>query len=781
MPSPAPLDVVASLFDGIRPSVCDTWRGTWQAFVDEILPALVGAEASTKTALPGFVLAEVEGKRSDATCGPLTALAIDVDVVPDPDELLAECAAYTCAVYETPSSGATYGRVRVIVALAEPLPGELVPDARRAFAEALGLDPNASGVAGAQAHSQVMFAGRLAGTRERRISTFEGKVFEPPAVVPAKPRSAVGSSTRNGMRSSEADLPPPSAGAWPPAEPDLSAIEAVIPPAGQDGDRHRLVRALGGWLARRGFQPPSIARAVGRLPSARPSERAAQALDAANAAVRGGEAPGWAALEAWCQAYGDETTLGRLEAANRDPREPEGFDGVWSEWWAGYFSRLLERQAVSALPAGAGIDGTGLRLAGTGWPMILQKGTFYWIHGPETYLHEVSSSELIAAVARELSGCFDEDDLTRAELDKGWVRPVTDLRASYVTRAHTYDPDSNTLTLAALRWTKRLARRHAHIDRWLRALFGGAYEAGSQWLASLAALDRPAPCLYFAGPKGVGKSLLANGLAAIWGLDMPAEMAEAISDFNESTGECPIVFTDEGFPEGLDFSAFRKMITEHARRVNRKNRPKYTVKGCARFFIAANNEDLLRYQKTGTLTADDLEAIADRLLVVTCSQAQAQAARDALRRVDTDAAASHEIAEHVLWLAATTPLQPKGERMAAAPGGGEKILIGVVANRGADVLSKIHDALGMGQSHAAKLGVYVSKNWPDEVRVHVPTLSRALSESFSRAGRSEVSEFCGSLAPPGRAGAVDTRVGESNIKLRVIDRAKLDEARGRLE
>lgn len=264
---------------------------------------------------------------------------------------------------------------------------------------------------------------------------------------------------------------------------------------------------------------------------------------------------------------------------------------------------------------------------------------------------------------------------------------------------------------------------------------------------------------------------------------MPVKMKEVISDFNESTGECPIVFTDEGFPDGLNFSEFRDMITEHARRVNRKNRAKYTVEGCARFYIAANNDEVLRYQRTGTLTSADLAAIADRLLVVKIDDDDPHVPEcvAAVKKLDTNAAASHEIAEHVLWLAETVPLQPKGERMSARPGGGESILLGVVAARGDDVLAKIHEALGMGQSHAAKLGVHVSKNWPDEVRVHIPTLTKALAESFSKAGRAAVREFCGSFAPLGRSGAVQTRVGDGNLRCRVLERERLTEALERLE
>jgi hypothetical protein len=282
-------------------------------------------------------------------------------------------------------------------------------------------------------------------------------------------------------------------------------------------------------------------------------------------------------------------------------------------------------------------------------------------------------------------------------------------------------------------------------------------------------LDRPAPCLYLAGPPQLGKSLLADGLAALWNCKLPAEMAEAISDFNESTGECPIVFTDEGFPPKLDFASFRKMITAHARRVNMKFRAKVTVEGCARFIIAANNEDLVRYQKLGTLSQNDLDAIADRLLVVSCDGA----ARDVVQTLDTTEAASCEIAEHVLWLAETVALEPPGCRMAARPGGGERLLADVVAGRNAEVLSELRSR--MGDADIAKAsGVWAVDD--REVRVNVSKLFEGMG---GRAAHADIRSLCKQLAL--RPTPEQHKVQGANIKWWVLDRAKLNAMLARLD
>lgn len=791
--------IVCTLFAGVRPTPCDVWRGDWETFVGDRLPSLLETrvpcpadptpkqKVDAKKKCPGFVLAEVEGRRTDDTVGAHTALVIDVDALPDNDlgALLKRASKYRCAVYETPSSTDEAPRVRVIVALDEPLEPEGVIAARLAFAEALGLDPATCGTAGAKPPSQVMFAGRLKGTRQRGLWAYEGrKIFTPPAVLeirrPAKRTRTTSSETAPTCDRGEFPFDSP---------PDLASIAKYVPPAGLDGDRHALVRGLGGWLARRGYAVRAIAEAVSeQIPSSDPAERAAQATDAAERVRRGEEAPGWDALSGWAQTYAKgASTLRRLERACRDPREPSTFSGsgtgdVWSEWWAGVFARWDARPVAvtdgeSTVDVVRGeLDSTGLHLhPTTGWPWILQRDGSYWLHSvsAHTYNPEVRSGELEASVARDLAGLVSEEDRTPTALRSGWIKPLRGLRATYTARTHTYDHNTRTLTLAALRWTTRPAKFHKAIDRWLRALFGDGYGAAAQWLASLVVLERPAPCMYMAGPKGLGKTLLADGLAALWQCPAPVDMAEAIDSFNEATAECPLVFTDEGFPEGLNFNTLRKMVTQHSRRVNVKYKAKYAIEGAGRYMIAANNEDVLRYQKIGTLTADDLDAIADRLLVLLC-QVEARAVLDSHTVEELTAWAQGEIAEHVLHLAQTVALEPAG-RMAARPGGGERILASVVAGRSSEVLQRVRESIGTG-SMGEKSGVHVPKGIGasgavPEVWINVPRLAATFDGRITLAA---VKECCSAFAL--RPDPEQHKVGGDNLMWRVLSRLRLDEA-----
>lgn len=783
--------IVCTLFAGIRPAPRDVWRGTWEAFVADCLPALLERQARDKKRLAGFVLAEVDGKRNEANVGAHTALVIDVDALPDADlgALLKRAAKYRAVVYETPSSTDEAPRVRVIAALDEPLAAEAVPDARRALAEALRLDPDACGTAGALPASQVMFAGRIKGTRERGLWVYEGKrTYAPPAAPPTP--SPLRRSPRSTERRAPKKLKP---GAFDfSSPPDLTPIAKHVPPAGLDGDRHTLVRGLGGWLARRGYALDAIAEAVRlQIPSSDPEERAAQARDAAERVRADLDAPGWEALMSWAERYAKgPSTLRRLERKCRDPREPLGFGGIWSEWWAGYWPRYEAaanaprsvtdgEQTLTLEPGAHGeLDATGLHLhPSTGWPWILQCKGSYWLHrvAERTYHPEVQASELEASVARDLAGLVSEEDRTPTALRSAWIKPLRALRATYTARTHTYDPEERTLTLAALRWTQRTAKRHASIDQWLRALFGSGYAAAAQWLASLVALERPAPCLYMAGPKGLGKTLLADGLAALWQCPSPVDMAEAIDSFNEATAECPLVFTDEGFPEDLNFSTFRKMVTQHSRRVNVKYRAKYAVEGAGRYMIAANNEDVMRYQKFGTLSADDLDAIADRLLVILCC-VEARAVLETHHHEELTRWAQGEIAEHVLWLAETVALEPSG-RMAAKPGGGERILASVVAGRSSDVLDRIREAIGTG-ALGEKSGVRVPKREAEAVYVNV---RRLMSTFDGRVPLGAVSECCDSFALTGRGVEQHKSADGENLRWRVLSRLRLDEAFAKLD
>lgn len=408
----------------------------------------------------------------------------------------------------------------------------------------------------------------------------------------------------------------------------------------------------------------------------------------------------------------------------------------------------------------------------SGWPYILQKANRFWLHkvGVAEYHPEIGPTELEADVARRLANQVAASCSALKDLRKAYIKPVRTVRTTYCSRTSTYDPDTDTLTSAALEWAPLHPAFHDHVDAWLRAMWGEEYTRGAQWLAALPRLDRPAPCLYLSGPKDVGKGLLADGLAALWSVTRPGSLREVVGNFNSCLQTCPLVFGDEGFPEKMSFDWFREAITNRTQRVNIKNQREYNLEGCARFIVAANNDESLRYQRTGTLTRQDVEAIADRLLAIPCLDG----ARAELAKMDLVKAATRDIAEHTLWLAMTVPLEPPTSRMAARANAGERLLTNIISARYQEMLELVQPII-----EAARRGTRAEDAqgreewcWVDIeevlVRVNVPALhARCKMLEGTKISLNDVRGFCASHAK--RQGAVQWKGLGRNIKVRELD------------
>ncbi len=272
------------------------------------------------------------------------------------------------------------------------------------------------------------------------------------------------------------------------------------------------------------------------------------------------------------------------------------------------------------------------------------------------------------------------------------------------------------------------------------ALAGDGWPYLRQWLAAVPQLDRPAPCLYLIGGKCLGKTLLGDGLAAIWSVSRPCPMREATGNFNGALATCPVVMSDEGFPPDFDFARFRDSLTARSVSVNRKYGSQGSIEGCARFMIAANNDELLRYQRVGALTQADIDAIASRLLVLRCDDAAATA----LLGQSTTWIAERGLAEYVLWLHQNVPLEPTDSRMAARPQGGEALLQHLVdsrvtAGKSSDVLAKIWEAVGSPADLTAQYGVWVRGA---EVWVNTHALTVACNDDGLRVSRADALDTC---------------------------------------
>lgn len=585
--------------------------------------------------------------------------------------------------------------------------------------------------------------------------------------------SAPGASSARDAEPAQArsDLPEPRDVSEAEAEALIEAAVTEWPAVG--GGRHDASKALGGAMRRAGVErddAEAIMTAIAESVQS-PTARVTAALDAWDRTDAGEPAYGRTTLRELLDNAG-RSTLSALDALTHLP--------AWAEAWARQLELHHAPRGPEPAPGatlGPAVDAHKLRLCpSTGWPWILQKGDLFWFHRTDiaAFSDECQTREIIPEARRVLGGVISEDERVLDTLKHEWVEVVRKVLSSYMARTNYYDRPNRTLNLAALEWMPPdRAKFHPHIDRWLRALFGDGYPRAAQWIASCSTLDRPAPCLYMTGPHGIGKTLIVDGLAAIWNKPTAATLQETISDFNESTGDRPLVFADEGFPEDLDFKEFRTTVTNHTRRVNVKFGRKTSVEGCIRIIIAANNSDALRYRRIGTLTQADLDAIDDRLLVLPCS-VDGRTVLESHTDTEKSTWARSQIAEHALWLAQTVPLATTAGRMAAEPGGGKRLLERIVNARNADVLLKIAAAIQAGRM-SESYGVSVAS--ASEVWVNVPKLHAALvADRNAKTTIADVKETCASLAVEGRKIVEQHKVCGLNMKCRIIDRAKLEHA-----
>lgn len=244
---------------------------------------------------------------------------------------------------------------------------------------------------------------------------------------------------------------------------------------------------------------------------------------------------------------------------------------------------------------------------------------------------------------------------------------VSDLHA----QSPRYDPRTRTLTESPCPRRAITPRFYPEIDRWLTLLGGPDHELLKKWVAWVT-YDRPCVALYLTGAKGTGKSLLAAGLAQIWG-DAPTDLGQVFGAFNDGLQKCPLVFADEHIPPhptgGSRTAQLRELIQSRVRPLKRKFVSDATLSGSIRILLAANNLNMLEQE---ALTADDVAAIHERLL-----QISAQPAAEAYLRSRTDIetwVTERKIAAHALALKTAYPVPSNAPRFmldAEVSGGGE--------------------------------------------------------------------------------------------------------------
>ena len=213
-----------------------------------------------------------------------------------------------------------------------------------------------------------------------------------------------------------------------------------------------------------------------------------------------------------------------------------------------------------------------------------------------------------------------------------------------------YDPKTETFweRVAVLR--PIVPRFIPEIDQWVTYLGGDKSEKLKDWMAVTAYLAKPVCALYLDGPKDVGKSMFANGLSRLWSETGPTEMDSIVGSFNSAMTENPLVFADETLPENMTSGFLRRFIAQGAHPLKRKGLPEAKLLGCFRVIIAANNQDLLKFDKED-FSSEDVGAIADRILQIRVDGRAAEFLSSIGGRSGTEQWVDGDmIAAYALWL-----------------------------------------------------------------------------------------------------------------------------------
>lgn len=297
---------------------------------------------------------------------------------------------------------------------------------------------------------------------------------------------------------------------------------------------------------------------------------------------------------------------------------------------------------------------------------VLQHNKTYYLVGPHAEI-VCCQREALANVARVILApapvdLYVIDDGRRRllrvdELLERYSLPLADVQLSLVLRYPQFDLPRRVLTLPACPPRQIRPKPSAEIDQWLQLLAGPLYGQLCQWLHHVPDLSRPLAALVLTGPKSVGKSLLAKGLARIWSTGGASSLEHALAPHNTVIQRCPFVHADEGeIPRDATgqerTSALRGFIQDTERQINPKYRDLVTLVGCTRLQISANNDDVLSL--SGGLTAHDVDAIAARFFHVSADGAAGlYLERIGGREKLSEWVEQDGLAAHCLWLATT--------------------------------------------------------------------------------------------------------------------------------
>lgn len=599
-----------------------------------------------------YVPGEVDGNRNANAVKAIHAATLDLDSVPEDKLVVAfrAIAPYAAAVYTTHKhgfQGAT--KLRVVLPLKEPIP----PQRYAAFWH--GLNAAIGGVNDKSTKSpQLPFyfpstwiGSTVAEAWEQRGDWMDAEHYM--AVAPAAP--AAGAATAaDGSAATGRAL---SLLRRMPKDHDLRAAATAVMRGesfAEPGERHNTMLRLTGWMAFKStFRPfsgetiaavfaPSLAAMMVEDPTLEEDPAGAYATALEKAVVTA-----------------EHERAAEADAA-RNAQRPSG---------AGeYTDEDLERIAKA--------QGCTVRELSSRW--IVQKGTSYYLLNERgSYAGPFIKDEVAAALHQELARSpvrlidwteRGPRDRKPSDIIKEHGKIAARLVADFTLQTTRFDPATLTLREAVCPLRPLAPAYDEEIETWLTLLAGPQAGKLFDWMACAPDLSKLLCALYFCGSKSAGKTLFAHGMASLWTDGAPTSAAEVFaSDFNESILSCPLVFADETLPKqhkGMNVTEMlRGLLTTSNRKIRRKYQATGDAAGTLRVVLAANNEYLL---SASSMTADDIEAVAEKVLFIDAPGDRSREYLDGLRAESPDKLDTWRrtgIAGFALWLQANRMVLPE--------------------------------------------------------------------------------------------------------------------------
>lgn len=248
---------------------------------------------------------------------------------------------------------------------------------------------------------------------------------------------------------------------------------------------------------------------------------------------------------------------------------------------------------------------------------------------------------------------------TADEIKDGHTLSVTSV-VTDMTVQHSYIQDGFTFVRSACPVRSIQPSEDTEVAAWLKHSIQDPeqYQAVLDWLATVTRLDRPSAALYLAGPPGTGKSLLAQGVARLWGTQGATDLVDVVGAWSDRLVQNgPLVFADEYLPTEFvgahGTKRLRDMVTRRQRTLNKKYAQQSSIEGYVRLVIAANSLNLFDSIEEH-LTSSDVAALCERLLYVDMDGPRLPP------NLGHSFLTEDRIAAYALHLSATREVKPRG-------------------------------------------------------------------------------------------------------------------------